>query len=514
MAAGNVLSRLLGFVREPVIAAIFGATGAADAFEVATRIPNMIFEVMIGGAVAAVLVPVFTGLEEDRPASSELFFTLLLVLGIVLAAMTAVLVLLAGPLVTIVAAGFSPQTHDLAVAMLRITLPAVLLLGLSAIASGRLYAAGRFVFPAFSVSALNGTFIAGALALTPLVGPPGVALGYLAGAAAHLAIQIPGLIQAKVGPARPRPFSNPELRKAVILYAPVLAGLVFAQVINVIDTRLAAASGEGSLAMMRYATRLQQFPLGILVAAMSIASLPALARAAPERFAALPQADEFKRVLSFSARYLLLLMVPATVLMIGLAEPLTRAVYERGEFAATATGPTAMALVIYSIQLPLVALDQLFIFAYYSARNTATPVLVGVAGGLVYLAVALPLVAPMGFHGLVWANTAQNSLHGLAMGVLLCRALRSGPNRVLTGFALRLAAATGIMVAGLLAGRWASGYVPSPADGALTTITVAGLVAVSAYLGGLWLFRVQEARLAISALVARVRAGRTAGESA
>ena len=156
VAAGNVLSRLLGFVREPVIAALFGATGTADAFEVATRVPNMLFDVVVGGAISAVLVPVFSGLDNDKRRSASLFYSLLLVIGVGIAAVVAVLVVLAHPLVTLLAPAFSDETHNMAVTMLRITLPGVILLGLSAVVSGRLYAAERFAFPAFSVTALNG----------------------------------------------------------------------------------------------------------------------------------------------------------------------------------------------------------------------------------------------------------------------------------------------------------------------------------------------------------------------
>lgn len=499
------MSRLLGFIREPVIAALFGATGTADAFEVATRVPNMLFDVVVGGAISAVLVPVFSGLADDRERSAKLFYTLLLIVGVLIAAVAGALIALAHPFVTLLAPAFSDETHNMAVTMLRITLPAVILLGISAVASGRLYAAERFAFPAFSVSALNGTLIVGALALTPLVGPPGVALGYLAGAGAHLAIQIPGLIAEKIPRSRPNPFGNPDLRTAMLLYAPVLGGLIFTQFITSIDTRLASGAGEGSLAMMRFATRLQQFPLGIVVAAVSLAALPALSRAAPARFADLPKAHDFKQVLSGIIRYMLLLIIPATVLVIGLSEPLVRFVYQRGEFVPAATSPTSIALIIYALQLPLVALDQIFIFAYYSARNTLTPVLMGVAGGFVYLAVALPLVGSAGFHGLVWANTIQNSFHGLVLGLLLWRALRARPDAVIVRFAAKMLPATLALVAGVFSGTQVALLVEPGSEASFVTLVIAGSIGLAAYAAGLWLFRVQEARTAVQTIAASAR---------
>lgn len=505
VAAGNILSRLLGFVREPVIAALFGATGTADAFEVATRIPNMIFDVIVGGGIAAVLVPMFSGLTDSRERSSELFYSLLLAVGSIIAAIVAVLVIFADPFLHILAPDFSVETHAMAVTMLRITAPAVVLLGLSAVAAGRLYAAERFVHPAFSVTALNGVVIAGALALTPLVGPPGVAVGYLVGAGAHLAIQIPGLIRERISASRPNPFRNPDLREAMRLYSPVVAGLIFTQVIASIDTRLASSAGEGSLAMMRFATRLQQFPLGIVVAAISLAALPTLSRAAPARFSDLPNSEEFKTVLSGAVRYMLLLIIPATVFMIGMSVPLVRTIYERGEFLSSATAPTALALLIYSLQLPLVALDQLFIFAYYSVRNTRTPVLMGVAGGIVYLAIAIPTVGPVGFHGLVWANTVQNSFHGAVLGLLLWRALRARPDAVMIRFMVRMVPVTLLVIGAVFVGTRIAGAIEAEESAGLLTVLIGGAAALGGYGVGLWLFRVREARTALTMAIGGAR---------
>jgi putative peptidoglycan lipid II flippase len=450
IASGNMLSRLLGFVREPVIAALFGATGATDAFEVATRLPTMIFDVAIGGAISAVLVPVFTSIHHDKRASADLLLSICICVLIFASAMVLILSIFAEQLISLVAADFPPETHNLAVMMTRITLPAVLLLSLSAIVSGRLYAAKKFAFPAFSISAMNATLIVAALALTPLIGPPGVAVGYLAGAIAHLGIQLPGLANTGIHILRPRLLANPHLRQAINLYLPVVAGLIFAQMIVLIDTRLAASSGEGSLAMMRFATRLQQFPLGVVVTAVTLATLPVLSQAAPQRFANLALSNEFRRLLGLTTRYLLLLIIPLAIIMIGLNESIIRLVYLRGAFLEDNVAPTAHALLIYSVQLPFVAVDQLFIFAYYAARNTRTPVVVGIATGMLYIAVALATVNQLGFHGLVWANTAQNSCHALVLGVLLWRATGMSSFRPHLQFAVGLSTASALAIGILL----------------------------------------------------------------
>ena len=511
IAGGNVLSRVLGFVREPVIAALLGATGNTDALEVATRIPQLVHDLVVGGAVAGALIPVFSEMAGDEARLRRTFSSVLATVALALLGVVTVLVVWAEPLVDVAAGGLPPETRELAVTMTRITLPGVLFLGIAAVTTARLYARDRFAFPALSTASLNATLIVFALGLTPLVGPPGVALGYLAGAGMHLAIQIPGLIRDRARLTRPQWRNNPELWRVLRLYAPVAAGLVLAQVLVVVDTNLASRTGEGSLATMRFATRLQQFPLGLVASAIALAFLPALSRAAPSAASLLPGATDYKSALTLAAKTALVLMVPITVLLTVLSTPVIRVVYERGAFDAAATVPVGTALFIYALQLPLTALDQLFIAAFYATRNTVTPVLVGVVGGLVYLVTALALVEPLGVFGLVTANTVQNSFHGLVLGWLLWRRLRGFGEPGVWRFAAKIAL-SGLVAAGVaLAVRelMVQGVEPDGRAG-WATLGLAGVAALVAYAAALAALRVREAgqswRLARRALV-RLRGG-------
>ena len=508
VAAGNVLSRLLGFVREPVIAAVFGATAQADAFEIASRVPNTLLEVAIGGAVAAVLVPLLAGIT-DPAAAARLFANVLTVTALVLGALVGLGILLAGPIVELLAPDLPADAKPLAASMLRFTLPAALLLGLSAVVTARLLAAERFVGPAFSVSSLNAVLVVSILALTPLLGPVAVAVGYLLGAAAHLLVQLPGLLRIDPRGARPAPWRDPNLRRAVVLYLPVLAGLLVTQVVIMVDTRLASSAGEGSLAMMRFAARLQQFPLGAVVAAVALVLLPGLSRAAPQKLADLPRAEEFARLLWAAARALAVGIAPLALFLVLASEPVVRAVFARGQFVEAAVGPTALALVIYALALPLIAIDQLLIFAFYACRNTILPAAVGVLGSLVYLLIAFPAAEAIGFHGLVWANTVQNGLHGLVLIALMLYFLRQGPSRTATIFLGKVA--LGTVAAGLviLLGSTAGGTIES---GKPAILTLAFTVPTSAavYLGALHLLGVREPAMIASLLAARLSRGRRA----
>ena len=507
VAAGNVLSRLLGFVREPVIAAVFGATAQADAFEIASRIPNTLLEVAIGGAVSAVLVPLLAGLG-DPAAAARLFANVAAVTALLLGSLVTLGVIFAGPIVQLLAPDLPADAKPLAVDMLRFTLPAAFLLGLSAVVTARLLARELFVGPAFSVSSLNAVLVVAILALTPLLGPIAVAVGYLLGAGAHLLVQLPGLLRIDPLAARPTPWSDPNLRRAVMLYLPVLGGLLVTQLVIMVDTRLASSAGEGSLAMMRFAARLQQFPLGAVVAAVALVLLPGLARAAPGRLTELAKAEDFTHLLWSAARALAVGITPLAVWLVLASEPIVRVVFARGQFVEAAIAPTALALVIYSLALPLIAIDQLLIFAFYACRNTVLPAAIGVLGSLVYLAIAFPASQAIGFHGLVWANTIQNSLHGLVLIALVLYFLRQRPTRRAVVFLAKVTLGAGSAGAALLLGRAAALLLEPGAPGMLTLVVCLPLSG-AAYLAALHALGVREPGFLLGML--RARLGRARG---
>ena len=508
IAGGNILSRLLGLVREPVIAALFGVGGTVDALEIATRIPQFMHELVIGGAVSGALIPVFSQLAGNDQALRRTFSTVIATVIAIAGVATAILVLLAEPLVDLAAIGLPPETRELAVTLTRITLPSLLFLGISAVTTARLYARDRYAFPAFSTASLNGTLIVFALALTPVVGPPGVALGYLAGAGMHLVVQLPALVRDRASLSPPAWLSDSQFHQILRLYAPVAAGLVVAQVLVIVDANLASRTGEGSLATMRFATRLQQFPIGLVATALSLAYLPTLARAAPASIRGLASAMEFRSLLAMAAKLSAILIIPITVLMTVLSTPIIRVVYERGLFDAAGTSATGPALLIYAIQLPLTALDQLFIVAFYAMRNTITPVVVGILGGGVYLATALSLVEPLGMLGLVTANTVQNSFHGLVLGLGLWWLMRGSIQRGSWVFAIKVALAGGVMaLIALGLGEVVASLEPDGRPGWMTLL-LAGGGAVAVYGAALVLLRVDELRALrtlIRGMLTRVR---------
>ncbi|MBI4318104.1 MAG: murein biosynthesis integral membrane protein MurJ [Chloroflexi bacterium] len=457
---GNVLSRLLGLVREQVIAGVFGPSGTTSAFVAAATVPTMVYDLLIGGAISAALVPVFSDYAKSDRAD-ELGKVAGTVLGwslIVLVAAVGILELLAPQLVWLLAFGLGEDSQQLALTLVRIVLPSVLFLGLSGITTALLYSRQVFTYPAFCVAAYNAGIIVVALLLAPSIGPSSLVVGALIGAFVQLALQSPGFRGLRLSfSLDPR---HPALLRIVKLYLPVALGLVIAQIGVIIDRNLASRTGEDSLAVMRFATTLVQFPLGLAVTAVSFAILPTLSRYGSSDSGPSTVRDEhlssYKETLILGARLALLLIIPATFGLIALREPVIRLIFQHGVFDEYGTARTSLAFLYYAPQLPFVAVDQLLIFAFYARKNTLTPMLVGVLGVFIYVVAGLTLMGPMGMAGLVLANTIQNSLHGVILFFLLQKVVGSLLDRQLvTTVAKALAAAAVMSIVLLLAERYA-----------------------------------------------------------
>jgi putative peptidoglycan lipid II flippase len=240
--------------------------------------------------------------------------------------------------------------------------------------------------------------------------------------------------------------THPAIGRIGRLYLPIFLGLLVSTLALVIDRNFASALGDGALAAMRYATQIQQMALGLVAAAIALATLPALASAAAA-------GDEplFRRTLLAGLRLITLLIVPATLGLLVLAEPVVVLLFRHGATTNEGAALIELALVGYLLGLPFAAIDQLLIFAYYARKNTRTPVLVGIVAVVINLATALLLLRPLGVLGLVLANSAQFISHALIMLWLARRALGDLDWPALVVVLLRALAAA-LPMAGLVAG--------------------------------------------------------------
>jgi len=489
VALGNVSSRCLGLIRETVISHLFGATGMVSAFRVASIVPTMIYDLLVGGMISAALVPVFsdyvTSMRRDelwRLASA--LFTLV---AVALSAVVLILEVAAPGVSRLLGGGFDSALLSETTRLMRLIMPALLFLGLAGAATGLLYAEKRFVYPAFGASVFNAGIVLTALFLGNRVGIASLSLGVLLGSVLQLGIQLPGLRGLRFS------FSlnlgYPGLRRMGSLYLPVALGLIVSQVGIAIDRNLASRTGEQSIAWMQNATTLIQFPLGLVAVAVSTAVLPSLSRLASSADMA-----RFRRTLGMGLRVVMLLIMPATAGLLVLATPVIALIFEHGAFEPYDTVRTAQALRLYLIGLPFAAVDQLLIFAFYARKDTRTPVLVGVLGVLTYLIVALTLITPLGMLGLVVANSVQLSVHALAMLYLSHRYFDGLRGQRLGATAVKVIVASAVTgVAVLLGTPWLAGWADLFATwGELLIVLAGGLLGLLIYGVMAWMLRVED----------------------
>ena len=278
LSLGNVASRVLGLVRQTVIADLFGASPYVSAFVAAARVPTMIYDLLIGGLLSSALVPVFSDYASPQKRQ-ELWrvFSIVVSLAVVILSLIVILLELFAPQVAwLLGSGFDAQLRAVTTRMIRIILPAVLFFGLSGMVTGLLYTLKRFTYPAFGAAIYNAGIITAAVLLADKVNIYSLALGILLGAMLQLAIQLPDLRDVRF--AFSLNLSHPALRHIAGLYLPIVLGLVISQIGIVIDSNLASRTGGESIAWMDFATRLIQFPIGMVSAAVSLAILPTLSQ--------------------------------------------------------------------------------------------------------------------------------------------------------------------------------------------------------------------------------------------
>lgn len=412
-------SRILGFIRDMVLARLFGATPAADAFFVAFRIPSLLRELFAEGSMSSAFIPVFTEYRTLRSKqdawelASAVFTTLLTIVT----AVTLFGILAAPWVVQVLAPGFQTNPEKLALTTLlaRVMFPYLVFISLAALAMGMLNSVRAFAAPAFSPLFLNLFIIGCAWFLSPHLSEPiiGVAIGVVAGGAAQFAMQLPSLkLRGLLFGWRFEP-SHPGLRRIGILMVPSLLGLSVTQ-INITVSTILASFFAGGPTYLFYGMRLIQFPLGIFGVALATAILPTLsAQAARGAF------DELRTTLGFGLRMILFIIVPAMVGLMLLRRPIVHLFFEHGTFTPHDTAETALAVLCYSAGLWAFGGVRIIVAAFYSMQDTKTPALSAAVAVVANLIFSMALMAPLGPAGLALATALAAMVNGgILVGVL------------------------------------------------------------------------------------------------
>ncbi|MDG2136140.1 MAG: murein biosynthesis integral membrane protein MurJ [Luminiphilus sp.] len=427
VGAATMLSRVLGLMRDVVLANVIGANGNADAFFVAFKIPNFLRRLFAEGAFAQAFVPVLADTREKGglKAVRELVDRVAGVLGGTLLVIT-LLTIFASPVVaTIFAPGFLRDPAKLALTgdLIKITFPYLLLISLTGFAGAILNTYRRFAVPALTPVLLNLSLIAAALWLTPAFEEPAfaLALGVLIAGFAQLLFQVPALAGIDLVP---RPRWAPEhdgVKRILVLMVPALFGVSVSQINLLLDTVLASLLPTGSVSWLYYSDRLTELPLGVFAIAIATVILPTLSGQRA-------RADDpaFSETLSWAIRSVLLIAIPATVALAVLAEPLLVTLFQYGAFGAQDRVMAAVSLQAYSLGLGAFMLVKVLAPGFYAREDMKTPVRIGIIAMGTNMVLNLLFVLPLlwwfniGHAGLALATSVSAWLNA----VLLYRGLR------------------------------------------------------------------------------------------
>jgi putative peptidoglycan lipid II flippase len=392
----TLVSRILGFVRDMLVARVFGASVATDAFFVAFRIPNLLRRLFAEGAFSQAFVPILAEYKNRRTEGEtrKLIDHIAGLMAIALFVVTLIGIIAAPLIIYISAPGFSgsPRKFELTVELLRITFPYIFFISLVSLAGGILNTHGKFSVPALTPALLNISFIGCTLWLAPLLNPPVLALAWAVflGGVLQLAFQIPFLMRIKL---MPRPCLKSEgsgAWRVIKQMGPAVFGVSISQISLLINTIFASFLVTGSVSWLYYADRLMEFPAGLLGAALGTILLPSLSRHYADN-----STEEYSRLLDWGLRLTVLLTLPAALALALLATPLIATLFFHGEFSAHDVWMTRNALMAYSLGLLGLILVKVLAPGFYARQNIRTPVKIAlitlVATQLMNLAFIIPL---------------------------------------------------------------------------------------------------------------------------
>jgi len=486
----TMVSRVLGFVRDTILARIFGAGVATDAFFIAFKLPNLLRRIFAEGAFSQAFVPILAEYKTQQGEEATRTFVAYVagLLTLVLALVTALGVLAAPWIVWATAPGFvdSAEKFQLTTDLLRVTFPYILLISLSSLAGAILNTWNRFSVPAFVPTLLNVAMIVFALFLTPYFDPPVMALGWavLVGGVLQLAFQLPHL--KKIGMlVLPRlNLRDTGVWRVLKQMLPAILGVSVSQISLIINTIFASFLVAGSVSWMYYADRLMELPSGVLGVALGTILLPTLAKTYANK-----DRQQYSQILDWGLRLCFLLVLPCSLALAILSEPLTVALFQYGKFGAFDAQMTQRALIAYSVGLLGIIMIKVLAPGFYAQQNIRTPV-----------KIALFTLASTQLLNLVFIGPLQHA--GLALAISVGACLNAGllywklrqqrlfePQPGWTAFLVKLVIAVLLMCAVLLVGMqfmppWAQGEMP------MRFLRLGGLIVagVVTYFGCLFLF--------------------------
>ncbi len=411
VGAATVVSRILGFVRDVVLAKMFGASGATDAFFLAFRIPNFMRRLFAEGSFSLAFVPVLSEYRAkgDRVALRDLIDHVTGTLSAILLVLVSIGIIAAPQVLAIFAPGWlvdGRPEFDLAAGMLRITFPYIMLISLTALAGGILNTYERFLIPALTPVLLNLSLIAAALLLADHleVRVTALAWGVLVAGFMQLLLQVPALMRLGLMPKPRWGWRHSGVRHVVKLMIPTLFGSSVAQVNLLVDSIIATFLVSGSVSWLYYSDRLLEFPLGVLGIALATVILPNLSRKHAQT-----STGEFSATIDWALRLAVIITVPAATGLVILSGPILITLFQYDAFQPDDVRMSAYSLVAYSAGLPAFIAVKVLAPGYYARQDTSTPVKIAI------VAMVTNMVLNLLFVGLLVSREFEGPHAGLAL---------------------------------------------------------------------------------------------------
>ncbi|MEK7683520.1 MAG: murein biosynthesis integral membrane protein MurJ [Nitrospirota bacterium] len=446
MSVATFISRVLGYVKDMILAVYFGATGLSDTFFVAFRIPNLLRELFAEGSMSSAFIPVLTeyqaknGKDEAKRLVRITFTFIMIFVGLI----CLIGIIFAPSIVTAIAPGFlsMPEKFSLTVLLTRVMFPFLLFISLAALIMGALNSRRVFFIPALAPAMLNVSIIVTVISLASKMEQPiiAVAIGVALGGFVQFAFQIPSFLKNGYSLKPEYDFRHPGLKKMSILMLPATMGMAVAQINIFISTILASYLAAGSITYLYYSMRLVQFPVGIFGVAMGMAVLPTLSEHALKG-----DYDKLRDDFSFALRLLFFITIPAMAGLIALREPIVNILFQRGKFDYAATAGTADALLFYSIGIWAIVGVRIVTASFYSMQDTKTPIKILVVTVMTNIILSLALMGPLKHSGLALANALASTVNFLLLFYFLRKKLeRLGARRIIKSF-LKISLASIVM---------------------------------------------------------------------
>ncbi|GAB1401544.1 murein biosynthesis integral membrane protein MurJ [Elusimicrobiota bacterium] len=422
VSIGTTISRIFGYVRDMLVAYLFGAGLVADAFYAAFRIPNLIRRMLGEGSFSVAFIPVFSEYlhtktkDETQKLINVVFTSLLLITTI----FTILGMFFAPQLVKLIAWGFTsdPEKLQLTIELTRLMFPFLIFICLASILLALLNTLHSFFIPAIAPAGLSVSEIIYVLAVSPMLAPDnqikGLAISVIFGAVLHFIYQYPYLKQLGWNLRFNFNFNHPGLKKIVFLMIPSIIGISVDQINTFVDTVCASFLGNGSITALYYSNRLMQLPLAIFGLALATVSLPLMSKSVAQN-----NIKDMKDTLNISIRFSIVLLTPAMVALVVLGLPIIQVLFQRGRFDSIASLITNEALFYYSLGLPAYAISKILANTFFSFQNTKTPVKIAFIVMLIHVLLCIILMKPLGVGGLALATAICAYINALMLAYKL-----------------------------------------------------------------------------------------------